>query len=359
MTFGAPSSNAKPYELGKPSVPLATGGRGVIPSELQSLLDACGVYPLEGRAQIALSGEDRVRWLNGVISNNVRDLQPGQGVYAFLLNPQGRILADLYAYNRASSLVVDTTEPQLAKVREIFERYIIMDDVEVRELGGERRGIGIAGPRAQDVLRSAGVEVPALGPLDFVDLSNPDPGLTLVRSDNRSLESYELWLLPESFPVFWEKLVKSGATPVGERSLEAIRIAAGIPRYGVDIRERELPQETGQTRALHFAKGCYIGQEIVERIRSRGNVHRLFTGFEVFGALAALPTKIVEDGKEVGEITSAISLPFAAGERNLALGYLRREFSQPGTQLDASGVRLSVTPIPFSSVFAAQGKSHV
>lgn len=356
--MGAPSSDAGPRELAKPSIPLTTEGGSVVPSELAGLLDDCGVYPLAGRARIEVSGGDRVRWLNGVISNNVRDLQPGQGVYAFLLNPQGRILADLYAYNRGSSLVVDTTEPQLAKVREIFERYIIMDDVELAEPEGGQMGIGVAGPNSQDVLRSAGVEVPALGLLDFVELSSPEPGMTLVRTDNRSLESYELWLLPQSFPSVWERLVIAGGLAVGARALEAIRIAAGIPRYGVDIRERELPQETGQTRALHFAKGCYIGQEIVERIRSRGNLHRGFTGFELSCPLPALPIKLVKDGKEVGEITSAISLPMATGERNLALGYVRREFSAPGAQLDASGAQLCVTSIPFTGVFVAQGKSQ-
>jgi folate-binding protein YgfZ len=127
-----------------------------------------------------------------------------------------------------------------------------------------------------------------------------------------------------------------------------LRIAAGIPRYGQDIRERDLPQETEQERALNFSKGCYIGQEIVERIRSRGSVHRKFTGFEVGGPLPAPGMKIQADGKELGEITSAASLPLADGERPVALGYVRRELAVPGKALNAGDSKLTVAGLPFA-----------
>jgi aminomethyltransferase len=127
-----------------------------------------------------------------------------------------------------------------------------------------------------------------------------------------------------------------------------MRIASGIPRYGRDIRERDLPQETEQLQALNFDKGCYIGQEIVERIRSRGNVHRTFTGFEFQGeALPAAGAKIKANGKEVGEITSGAVLPFSGGERRVGLGYIRREAGEHGMAVlagESSGV---VTQLPF------------
>jgi aminomethyltransferase len=130
-----------------------------------------------------------------------------------------------------------------------------------------------------------------------------------------------------------------------------LRVAAGIPRYGQDIRERDLPQETEQQRAVHFSKGCYIGQEIVERIRSRGNVHRKFTGFEVQGALPSLGTKIQSDGRDIGEITSVASLPLAGGERPVALGYIRREIATPGKQFQVGNTQLSVAALPFPEIF--------
>jgi aminomethyltransferase len=148
-----------------------------------------------------------------------------------------------------------------------------------------------------------------------------------------------------------DALTKSGAKPVGTAAIELLRIAAGIPRYGQDIRERDLPQETEQARALHFSKGCYVGQEIVERIRSRGNVHRKFTGFEVQGPSPALGTKLEADGRTIGEITSIASLPTATGEHSVALGYIRRELATPGKPIEVGSTRLLIAPLPFAEVF--------
>ena len=141
----------------------------------------------------------------------------------------------------------------------------------------------------------------------------------------------------------------------GTTALELLRVAAGIPRYGEDIGERDLPQETEQQRALHFSKGCYIGQEIVERIRSRGSVHRKFTGFEVQGPLPAIGTRIQIDGRDIGEITSLATLPLANGEHSVALGYIRREAATPGKQFQLGDTRLSVAALPFSEIFSPKG----
>ena len=323
---------------------------GDVRAEFQALVADSGVYDLGWRAKITVSGADRTRWLNGMITNNVRDLVPGHGLYAFLLNPQGRILADLYAYNRDSSLLVDTEQSQVRKVLEIFDHYIIMDDVEVA-LNEKLTAIGISGPTARAALRTAGVEFPELEPLQCHDLIWRDTELIIVRGDIPTVECYELWLAPVNVKSVWEVMVEAGAKPVGTAALELLRIASGIPRYGQDIREKDLPQETGQQRALHFTKGCYIGQEIVERIRSRANVHRSFTGFEIQGPLPEPGSKIQADGKDVGEITSAASLPVAGSEYSVALGYLRREAALPGKQLQASTATAIVANLPFAEVF--------
>jgi folate-binding protein YgfZ len=323
---------------------------GNVRAEFQALIADAGVYDLGWRGKIAVSGADRTRWLNGMITNNIRDLAEGHGLYAFLLNPQGRILADLYAYNQGSSLLVDTDQSQVVKVLEIFDHYIIMDDVEVAT-NEKLTAIGIAGPKAREVLRTAAVEFPELEPLQCHDLIWRNTKLTIVRGDNPTIESYELWLAPENVKSVWEALLKADAKPVGTAALELLRIASGIPRYGPDIREKDLPQETGQQRALHFTKGCYIGQEIVERIRSRASVHRSFTGFEIRGPLPGPGTKIQSDGKDVGEITSAACLPVAVGEYSVALGYLRREAALPGKQLQAGSAAAIVGNLPFAEVF--------
>jgi folate-binding protein YgfZ len=324
---------------------------GDVRAEFDALLSGCGLFDLSSRVKIALGGNDRVRWLNGMVTNNIRDLAEGHGVYAFLLNPQGHILGDLYAYNRGYSLVIDSDQSQSEKLLATFDHYIIMDDVEVKDVSDKLTALGIAGPKAREILRAVGFEIPELEPLQFVDAIWQSVAMTVVRGDNSSAESYELWLSPDQAMLLRDVFAKAGATPAGATALELLRIAAGIPRYGQDIRERDLPQETEQQRAVHFSKGCYIGQEIVERIRSRGGVHRKFTGFEVQGPLPALGTKIQADGKDVGEITSVASLPLANGERPVALGYIRREVATSGKQVQAGSAQLSVAALPFAEVF--------
>jgi folate-binding protein YgfZ len=328
--------------------PEAPADFGEMRAEFQALVSGCGVYDLGSRAKISLTGGDRVRWLNGMVTNNVRDLTAGHGVYAFLLNPQGHILGDLYAYNQGESLLADTDRSQVEKILAVFDKYIIMDDVEVTDISDKLTAIGIAGPNAGECLRTAGFAVPVLEGLQFVELTWQQISLTLVRGDNSLVESFELWLAPKDVGSMYDRLVKAGAKPVGTAAVELLRIAAGIPRYGADIRERDLPQETEQERALNFVKGCYVGQEIVERIRSRGQVRRKFTGLDVHGALPAPGSKIQVDGKDVGEITSAASLPWASGDRQVALGYLRREVATPGKLLDAGGSEASVAHLPLS-----------
>jgi aminomethyltransferase len=320
--------------------------------EFSTLVADCGVYSLGGRAKISLTGNDRTRWLNGMITNNIRDLGPGSGVYAFLLNPQGHILGDLYAYNRGETLVLDTDQAQLTKLLATFDRYIIIDDVEVANLSDKLTAFGVSGPKSQAVFRTAGLALPPLEQLQFTDVRWQDATVTVVRGDNPAVESWELWLDPAQANPAQQAVLAAGAKPVGGEALDVLRIAAGIPRYGQDIRERDLPQETGQQRALHFSKGCYIGQEIVERIRSRGMVHRSFTGFRVQGELPTPGTKIQCEGKEAGEITSSASLPVGAGEILVALGYLRREAALPAKQLLAAGSQLTIAALPFAEVFA-------
>lgn len=323
-----------------------------IPTEFAALRSGAGVYDLGWRARIVLIGSDRVRWLNGMVTNNVRDLPINHGVYAFLLNPQGRIQADLYAYNRGEYLLVDTDQWQVEKLLSIFDHYIIMDDVEVSNTSDKLSAIGIAGPKTFDILRVAGFDVPGLDPLQVRDERWRELGVTLARGDNEALDSYEIWFAPSDVNKVWEALVEAGATPVGSRAYELLRIAAGIPRYGQDITERDLPQETEQRRALHFTKGCYVGQEIVERIHSRGNVHRMFTGFVLQGAKPEAGAKVVVDGKEVGEITSSAVLPGTNEQFTVALGYIRREHGAAGKEVMIGNVRANVSNLPFSNIFS-------
>ena len=186
-----------------------------------------------------------------------------------------------------------------------------------------------------------GIEPSNLQPLEIEERVWNGIRISLLRTLRGG---FELWPEAEKTSEIWDALVRAGATPVGSEAYELWRIFGGIPRYGTDIRERDLPQETGQEQALSFTKGCYIGQEIVERIRSRGAVHRRFVGFRFSGTAPGVGTKITRDGREVGEITSVAVVP--DGEA-VGLGYLRREAGAAGATIDVGGVNSPVVDLPF------------
>jgi len=322
-------------------------------SQFEALRSGCGIFNLKSRAKIALTGSDRVRWLNGMVTNNIRDLAIGAGVYAFLLSPQGHIQADLYAYNRGESILLDTDRSQLEKILAIFDRYIIMDDVEVADISDQLRALAVIGPKAKETLKNARFDLPPLTTLQFAEALWQGKPVTIMRGDHPGVDWYEIWVAPGLFSSLIDALTGAGAVSVGPEAVNLLRIAAGIPRYGEDIRERDLPQETSQERSLNFNKGCYLGQEIVERIRSRGAVHRKFAGFEVEGDLPAPGTRVQSDGKDFGEITSVAALPLQDGARNLAIGYIRREFVA-GKKVQAGSTHLTVSNLPFAGIFSEE-----
>ena len=317
-------------------------------AEFRALLEGCGLYDMSWQAKLVLTGEDRVRWLNGMVTNNVRDLEVGHGVYCFVLTAQGRIVADLTAYNRGEFLLITTDQSQAPVTKEVFDRYIIMDDVEVADVSDRLSAVGLAGPRAANVLQAAGIDVTQLQPGQVADLVWREIGVTVARNAHPNLDAFEIWFATEQSPTVWDELTKVGATPVGSEAWEWFRIVRGVPRYGVDLGQRDLPQETEQQHALSFTKGCYIGQEIVERIRARAILHRTFTGFLVEGAPPQAGTKITAGDKNIGEITSAARMPFPSGERTVALGYLRRESAAPGTVVQIGEQTGTVQALPFS-----------
>ncbi len=181
-----------------------------------------------------------------------------------------------------------------------------------------------------------------------------------MRGEDAEHFSYEIWVAPASVKHLWDALRAAGATPVGSEAVELRRIVLGIPRYGVDIRARDLPQETEQARALNFNKGCYVGQEIVERIRSRGAVHRMFTGFVADGAEPIVAgTKVVAGEKEVGEVTSVASLRFTGHNKSVALGYIRRELGVPGRAVMLGAAKATVAQLPVADNLLLQDENSL
>ena len=321
---------------------------GDVRGEFRELRSGCAVYDLGWRAKLIVAGKDRVRWMNGMVSNNIKDLELNRGNYNFVLNPQGRVLGDLYAYNRGDYLLIDTERSQFETLLPLLRRYIIMDKVELIDRSTELIAIGVQGPKASEVLEKLDIDDPGLEPMQLADVTWNGARITLTRIASDEFMTYELLGNADTLSQLWKALLDSGATPVGSEALENFRIAIAFPKYGIDIRDRDLPQETGQSHALNFTKGCYIGQEIVERIRSRGNVHRAFTKFRLEGELPPIGSKLQADGKDVGEITSVARVPSAAGEEMLALGYLRREALESGAKITYSGGEAKPAEAPVS-----------
>jgi folate-binding protein YgfZ len=248
----------------------------------------------------------------------------------------------MYVYNRGDYFAVDTDQDQAARVMELFDKFIIMDEVETTDASEKLTAIGLAGPQAQATLAKLGLPVPA-EPLAISDADWQNVGVSVIRMDSGA---FEIWAGAAHVTTRWDALVAAGATPVGYEALEVARVAAGIPRFGADIREKDLPQETAQQRALNFNKGCYLGQEIVERIHARGALHRTLAGFELEQGSPAPGAKVSAGGKEVGQVTGVARLPNGS-RRTLALGYIRREAAAPGTEVEIEGAKAKVSALPF------------
>ncbi len=288
-------------------------------------LDAAAEPDVPGGGWIAVTGGDRVRWLNGMVTNSVQALTPGDGAYSFFLNAQGRIQGDCTVWAEPDRLLLQTSTGQVTPLTGMLDRFIIMDDVEIADLSGASHGMVIAGPKALDTLHVAGfAQTRATRLLKRQTVTWQGHQVALLHPYSPLVPRFELWFdSATSLGQAHRALLEAGATACDLIDLELLRVAEGTPRFGMEIRERELPQETGQTRALHFSKGCYLGQEIVERIRSRGNVHRTFTSFTLHGGIARPGTALFAEGKEVGELTSIASAPIDGNV--LALGFIRRE----------------------------------
>lgn len=303
--------------------------------QLNALRSGAGVAALAA-GWIAVTGSDRVRWLNGMVTNSVKALTPGEGAYNFLLTAQGRIQADVTVWAKADLLLLETDPAQVETVMGLLEKFIIMDDVELADESANWHGVLVAGPLAAEKLTAAGIAVRASKLLKKSVAAYKDAELQVISAYSPLVPRFEIWSRDAAVLQELEAaLLDAGATACDADGLELLRVVEGTPRYGTDIREKDLPQETNQARALHFNKGCYLGQEIVERIRSRGNVHRTFTSFVVTGDVPAAGTALTAAGKPVGELTT-VATEEIDGQR-IALGFIRREALERGLEITYAG----------------------
>ena len=298
-------------------------------AEIEALLSGTALHDLGWLRRFAVRGKDRFRWLSGMVTNMVKDLPAGTGAWNLVLNVQGRIQGDLTVWRESDDLELEVTADQSDKLLAHLDHFIIMDDVELTLVEGQT-ALGLTGPKAGDIL--AGLLLPALPePLTQAQAEWNGTPILLRRGYGVLAEHYAIWIASAHAGDLWQALARAGAHPVGSAALEAFRIAEGIPAYGIDIADRDLPQETSQLRALHFNKGCYLGQEIVERIRSRGNVHRHLRSLELEGPLPEPGATLTLAGAEAGHITSTAELPLVPGPRRFAIAMIRAD-AETGNQ---------------------------
>jgi len=294
----------------------------------QALTRAAAAIDLSDRTRIRLTGDDRARLLHALTTNHIQRLLPGHGCYTFFLNAQGRILADANIFVFAEHILIDA-EPELRQpLWDHLDHYIIADDVTLHDDGDATFCLGVEGPKAGERLAELGAPTPSN---DFEHEAWDD--LTVARATFAGGAGYRIFGPTDRKRFALDRLYLTSAT---EQDAEVVRIEHGRPRYGGDITIARLAAETGQTQALHFQKGCYLGQEIVERVRSRGHVNRHLVAIELDGETAPpAESKILVDGKEVGEMTSAAFSPHA--HKVMAIGYVRVPHEKSGTVLEVAG----------------------
>src|SRR5438105_2094044 len=232
--------------------------------QLSAILRGAAVAVLGDRRFLRITGPDAARWLNGMVTNAIQTLQPGEGNYNFLLNAQGQIQGDCTIYRDPNAAepayVLETSRSQIEAIQQHLDKYIIMDDVELKSVDEYPETVLILGPRAADVLRNIS-ETCGIAELEPQHLASSG-SLQITTPSAAPVPEFEI--ATASAASLLQSLVNAGASDISAEALEAFRILSGTPRYGIDIRPRDLPQDTAQAHAFNFSKGCYLGQEIVE-----------------------------------------------------------------------------------------------
>lgn len=288
-----------------------------------------GLVDLSHIGLLRVTGRDRLAFLNGLLTNEILKMREGTGVRSALLNTKARVLADLYLYAREDDLLVDTGDVPGASVRDILERFIITEDVQVKDVTSEFVHLTLQGQQAAENVRDLfGITFADMNPLQHKML-----GPTMIVSRDRTGQSgYDMIIPGDEAEAIWQGFLLKGVTPVGLDALEVLRLEAGYPRYGVDVDENTIILEAGYKDAISFTKGCYLGQEVVARATHIGRVNKNLIQFQTNSDhVPSAKSKMVASGKEAGYVTSAA---FSPGLRVVVgLGYAQRDFAKEGTKL--------------------------
>ncbi len=298
--------------------------------------EGVGVADLSHRGKLLMSGKEHIKFLHGMVTNNVMALEGGSGLYAAMLTPKGRMITDMNVYKRGDSFLLDL-EPGLGeKIRDFLLKYRLSYKASVEDVTESLGLLSVHGIKSKELLKKTFSVDLNLREYSFLNSDINGYEATITKINRTGEEGFDIYVPAEGLKLLWEKLNNVGKDfdirPVGLEAMESLRIEVAIPRYGVDMDENTIPQEAGIRRALSFDKGCYVGQEVIIRIEHRGHVNRHLLGLFIQSEKPpAKGDRIFRDEHQIGEITSGVFSPSL--KRVIALGYIRREFSEPGTEV--------------------------
>ncbi|HEV2327554.1 MAG TPA: aminomethyltransferase family protein [Verrucomicrobiae bacterium] len=309
-------------------------------AEYRALRESAGVLDFSFRGRICLTGNDRIRFLHGQITNDVKKLPAGEGCYAALTTAKGRMESDLNVFNLPDELLLDFEPGLTERISGRLEKFVVADDVQIVDAAPHYGLLTVLGPKAAEVVRLVGLlgNVPA-AECFIVKVSDETLGEIYLATLRRLVGAgFDVFVPIESLGAVADKLIGAaksvGGRVCGWTAFETARIESGVPRFGADMDESNLPMECIENRAVSFSKGCYIGQEVLNRIHAMGHVTKELRGLRLPDDVTKLPNKgdkLAHDGKETGCVTSAVKSPIL--NANIALGYVRREANKIGTEL--------------------------
>jgi aminomethyltransferase len=320
-------------------------------AEYAALRESVGLLDENYRAYLKFTGPDRVRYLNAILTNDIKGLQENHANVSLFLNPQGHIQAEIETHALADKLFCISYAMIRERLVPAMDKYIIMDDVTLMDRTAECGSLALEGPKAAAIVAElAGLDLNALAELESREVSLKGTPCRIVRRTPSKDPSGEFLLHREQVAELWEILLGAakahGGRPVGYKALNAVRLEQGIPWYGYDFGEKQIAHEAGlENSHISYTKGCYTGQEIVERVRSRGQVNRVRVSLQ-FEVTEAPPANaaLSSEGKEVGFVTRTGFSP--ALKALIGVGYVRREKSAPGTTLEVAGNKATVIATP-------------
>jgi tRNA-modifying protein YgfZ len=314
-------------------------------TQYKALTGGVGLVDFSDRTQIEVTGADRAGFLHNLCSNAVRDLQPGQGCEAFLLNVKGHVVGHVLIFVSPNSIVLETAPDQAEKLLAHLERYLIREDVQLHDRSQQWGELLLAGAHVDVLFADRGWPMPEER-LAHTAAQLAEQSAWLRRVDLVGPGGYLVACSREALDDILRLLLTAGAVRCGSEACETARIEQGTPWYGRDITEENLPQEIDRSQqAISFTKGCYLGQETVARIDALGHVNRLLRGVKFSGEkIPSAGSELMGGGKPAGHVTSACWSP--ALEAPLALALVRRECHEPGTKLESAIGPAEVVALP-------------